>query len=99
MTACRAVGILEHHAKNGSHCNTCAIWNATNLGRQAKHVPLRRPDELATHVDDQAAAQFLVEHPPADAISRLDHDHSRGCHGGAAEQGTNGATAVVLNIR
>ena len=34
---------------------------------------LRRPDELGAEVDDLAAGDRPVEHPPADAVARLEH--------------------------
>ena len=34
---------------------------------------LRRADELRAEVDDLAAGDRLVEHPPADAVARLEH--------------------------
>ena len=38
-------------------------------------VVLRRPDELRAEVDDLTAGHGAVEHPPADAIARLDDRH------------------------
>ena len=34
---------------------------------------LRRADELRAEVDDLAAGDRAVEHPPADAVARLEH--------------------------
>ena len=36
-------------------------------------VVLRRPDELRAEIDDLAAGDRPVEHPPADAVARLEH--------------------------
>ena len=43
------------------------------LRRQLREPVLGRADPLAADLDDLAVADLMVEHAPADAVTRLEH--------------------------